>query len=88
MKTLTVVLTLSTLFASSAAFAAETDTLQQQIQADTAKPLVQLAPRIASDARQAMLQTIIDVQARLQAEQDVELLVASQQKTEQPDQAE
>lgn len=88
MKTLTVVLTLSTLFASSAAFAADTDSLQQQIQADTAKQLMQLAPRIASDARLAMLQTIIDVQARLQAEQDVEQLVARQQKAEQPDEAE
>lgn len=88
MKTLTVVLTLSTLFASAAGFAANTDDLQQQIQADTAKQLMQLAPRIASDARQAMLQTIIDVQARLQAEQDVELLVARQQEVIQPDEAE
>lgn len=78
MKTLTL-LTVTTLMVT-AVFCADTkaDELTAELHAATAQQLSALQPVMAQQAHQAMLQTIIDVKARLQAEQDASTLLASQ----------
>ena len=78
MKTLTVV-TVTTLLVSAVFCGnANADELSSQLHAATAQQLEISQPAMAQQAYQAMLQTVIDVKARLQAEQDAAVLLAQQ----------
>ncbi len=78
MKTL-IALTATVLLATAVSGTdARADELSVQLQAITVAQLHELKPATIQQARQAMQQTIIDVVAHLQAEQDVAQLLALQ----------
>ena len=81
MKTLTVVTVTTLLVSAVFCGKANADELSEQLHVATAQQLERSQPSMAQQAYQAMLQTVIDLQARLQAQQDVEELLAQQSDT-------
>ena len=78
MKTLTVVTVTTLLVSAVFCGKANANELSSQLHAATAQQLEISQPAMAKHAYQAMLQTVIDVKARLQAEQDAAVLLAQQ----------
>lgn len=78
MKPLTLLTATTLMISALFSVDSKADELSAELHAATAQQLTELQPAMARQAYQGMLQTVIDVKARLQAEQDASTLLASQ----------
>lgn len=78
MKSLTLLTATTLMISALFSVDSKADELSAELHAATAQQLTEQQPAMARQAYQGMLQTVIDVKARLQAEQDASTLLASQ----------
>ncbi|GAB2920500.1 hypothetical protein [Rheinheimera gaetbuli] len=78
MKSLTLLTATTLMLSALYSVDSKADEFSAELHAATAQQLTELQPEMVQQAYRSMLQTVIDVKARLQAQQDASTLLASQ----------